>query len=145
MTVPFEVVTPDRVVLETEVEMVSLRGGGGELGILPRHTPLSATVKPGLIKIKFPEGEDYMVVASGFIQVLPTRITLLVDTAETAAQIEVERAERARDRAERRLADNAPDLDAARANAARQRALHRLEAVELSTRNGEVLKQRGSV
>lgn len=141
MQVAFEVITPDRVVLRTQVNMVSLRGGGGELGILPRHTPLSTTVKPGIVKVRLEQGEDYLAVASGFLQVVPDRITLLVDTAEIASHIDVERAQRARERAEKRLGDGGADLDTLRAQAALMRAMMRLEAAQMSAQNGEVLKQ----
>ncbi|MCY0875153.1 MAG: F0F1 ATP synthase subunit epsilon [Firmicutes bacterium] len=141
MDVALEVITPDRVVLRTQVTMVSLRGGGGELGILARHTPLSTTVKPGIVKLKLPQGEDFLAVASGFLQVVPDRITLLVDTAEVGSQIETERAQRARERAEKRLAEGGPDVDMVRAQAALERAMRRLEVSEMSAVNGEILKQ----
>jgi len=140
MQVAFEVITPDRVVLRTDVNMVSLRGGGGELGILARHTPLSTTVKPGIVRVKLAEGEDYLAVAAGFLQVVPDRITLLVDTAELASAIDLERAQRARERAEKRLGDGGPDLDTSRAQAALARAMMRIEAAQLSAQSGEVLK-----
>ncbi len=142
MTVPFEVVTPDRVVLTIDVDMVSLRGGGGEIGILPRHIPLSTTVRPGVVKVKLPEGEDYVAVTSGFLQVVPDKITLLVETAEVGSLIDIDRAMRARERAEKRIAEHANEADLLRAEAALQRALNRLEAAELSARYGDLIKHR---
>lgn len=140
-TVLLEVVTPERVVLSHEVNMVSLRGGAGELGILPRHMPLATTVKPGVIKVKIPEGEDYIAVSSGFLQVRPDKITLLVDTAEIGSKVDIERATRARERAEKRLADKGESLDGVRAEAALRRAVHRLEAAELSEKSGQTLSR----
>jgi len=138
----FEVVTPDRVVLTIDVDMVSLRGGGGDLGILPRHTPLSTTVSPGIVKVKLPEGEDYVAVTSGFLQVVPYRITLLVETAEVGSLVDIERANRAKERAQKRISEHGNEEDILRAEAALQRALNRLQAAELSGRYGELIKQR---
>lgn len=142
MTVLFEVVTPDRVVLSTDVDMVSLRGGGGELGILPRHTPLCTTVNTGIVRVRLGEGHDFIAVTSGFLQVVPDRITLLTNTAELGSFIDVERAERAKERAEKRLSDSHDAWEAKRAEAALRRALTRMEAAELSARYGDLLKNR---
>ena len=136
-TVPLEVVTPDKLLLSREVSMVTLRGGYGELGILPRHTALATTVKPGLVKVKLPDGsEDFIPVTGGFLEVLPTHITLLADAAELPEEIDVERARTAKERAEQRLAKPSEGIDVVRAEAALKRALSRLEAVELSGKNG---------
>ena len=140
-TVPLEVVTPERVVLNAEVQMVTLRGGGGDLGILPRHAPLATTVRPGVVKVRVAEGEDYLAVGGGFLHVMPDRITLLVDTAEIGSQVDVERAANARERAEKRLSERGAEVDVARVEAALMRARHRLQAAELSTRSGEALRQ----
>ena len=140
-TVLLEVVTPERVVLSHEVNMVSLRGGGGEIGILPRHIPLATTVKPGVIKVKIPEGEDYIAVSDGFLQVKPEKVTLLVDTAEIGSQVDIDRATRAKERAEKRLSDKSENVDATRAEAALRRAVHRLEAAEQSHKSGQPLKR----
>jgi len=138
-TVLLEVVTPERIVVTHEVNMVSLRGGSGELGILPRHIPLATTVKPGVIKVKIGEGEDFISVSEGFLQVLPNRITLLVDTAEIGSQIDIERANRAKERAEKHLSDKTDGVDVMRAETALHRALYRLEAAELSHKSGQLL------
>ncbi len=139
-TVPFEVVTPDRLVLSCEVSMVTLQSGYGELGILPRHTPLATTVKPGLVKLKLPDGtEDFIPVFGGFVEVLPTRITLLADIAELPTEIDVERARKAKERAEQRLGKSMDGIDVARAEIALNRALTRLVAVEMSNKNGNPL------
>ncbi|MCL6594402.1 MAG: F0F1 ATP synthase subunit epsilon [Alicyclobacillus sp.] len=141
-SVLFEVVTPERTVLSEQVNMVFVHTGGGELGILPRHAPLAATVKPGIVRVRLPEGEDYVHVTGGFLEVLPERVTLLANAAEVAHEIDVERAQRAKERAEKRLAQRTDDVDVRRAEAALQRALRRLEAVELSGRAGNILRQR---
>jgi len=140
-TVTFEVVTPDRVVLTQDVNMVSLRGGDGELGILPKHMALATTVKPGIIRVKLPEGEDYVAVTGGFLEVLPHRITVLAETAEVASEIDVDRATSSKTRAEQRLAERTSEDEMRRAELALQRALNRLEVVELSARNGNILER----
>lgn len=122
--------------------MLSLRGGGGELGILPRHTPLATTVKPGVIKVKLAEGEDFLSVSEGFLQVMPDRITLLVETAEIGSFLDLDRVRLAKERAEKRLAEHADDVQTERAKAALQRANHRTEAAELSVKHGEVIKHK---
>lgn len=130
LTVPFEIVTPERLVLEQDVRMVTLLGGFGELGILPRHMALATAVQPCLVRIRLEDGrEDVVPVSGGFVEILPERITLLADTAELPGQIDVERAQRAKERAERRLGQTAEDVDPDRAKAALTRANLRLEAV----------------
>ncbi|MHB1683153.1 MAG: F0F1 ATP synthase subunit epsilon, partial [Bacilli bacterium] len=95
-----------------------------------------------IVKVKLPEGEDYVSVTSGFLQVVPYRITLLVETAEVGSQIDIERAFRARERAEKHISEHGNEEDILRAEAALQRALNRLEAAELSGRYGDLIKQR---
>ncbi len=140
-SVTLEIITPERVVLSTTVNMVSVRTGGGELGILPRHFPLAATVTPGVVKVKVEEGEDFIAVSEGFLHVRPDRVVLLVDTAEVGWSIDVKRAEEAKQRAERRLAEKGTDIDTARAETALHRALYRLQAAEHSEKAGEWLKK----
>jgi F-type H+-transporting ATPase subunit epsilon len=140
ITVLFEVVTPDRVVMTQEVRMISIQTDGGELGILPRHAALAATVKPGVVKLKVPKGdsdltEDFLFVKGGFLEVLPERVTLLADTAELASQIDVSRAEHAKERAQARINQRAEGVDLQRAEAALKRAMARLETVHLYSAN----------
>lgn len=142
-TVLLEVVTPERVVLSREVDMVSLFSGGGELGILPRHSPLASTVKPGIVRVKLGDGEDYVAVSGGFVEVLPARVTILADTAETSETLDVDRAQRAKTRAESRLNQRSEDIDVLRAQAALERALRRLEVAERSQKSGSMLMQKG--
>jgi F-type H+-transporting ATPase subunit epsilon len=138
-TTLLEVVTPDRLVLSHQVNMVSVHSGGGELGILPRHAPLAATVKPSIVRVKMPEGQDYIVVTGGFLEVRPDRVTILAETAELASRVDVDRAEAARKRAEQRLAERRAELNTRRAEFALQRAVIRLEAAELARQTGAIL------
>ncbi|GLV14205.1 ATP synthase epsilon chain [Alicyclobacillus hesperidum] len=130
ITVPLEIVTPERMVLAMDVRMVTLQGGYGELGILPRHMALATAVKPCLVRIKLEDGrEDVVPVSGGFVEVLPDKITLLADTAELPADIDPARAQLAKERAEKRLAQSGEGAEAERARAALVRANLRLEAI----------------
>lgn len=129
-TVPLEIVTPERIILEQDVRMVTLQGGYGELGILPRHMALATSVKPCLVRLKLEDGrEDVVPVSGGFVEVLPDKVTLLADTAELPDNIDEHRSTVAKDRAERRLAQPTDDVDIDRAKAALLRAKLRLEAI----------------
>lgn len=135
-TTLLEVVTPERLLFSDQISMLIIRTGGGELGILPRHTALAATVKPGIVRVRFPDGsEDYIHTTGGFLQVLPEKITFLADVAELASQIDLERAERAKQRAEQRLSQK-DGVDVARAELALRRAMNRLETAEMARDRG---------
>lgn len=139
-TVLFELVTPDRVVYTGDVEMVTVKGGYGELGILPRHMALATTVKPCLVKLRVPGGEAKVPVSGGFLEVLPTRVTLLADAAELPEDIDVDRARSSLDRANARLAAGGLETEEMeRMLAARLRAELRLEAVDWAAQYGHLL------
>lgn len=125
-----EIVTPERVVFSGEATMVIARGAEGELGILPNHIPLVTPLKIAPVRIKL-EGDKELKVAvsGGFMEVRGDKVTILAETAELPDQIDVERAQRAKARAEQRLSDRHPDLDIRRAERALQRALTRLHVV----------------
>lgn len=139
-TTRLEVVTPERVLLTRDVHMIFVRTDGGELGILPRHAPLAATIKDSVVKVRLEDGsEDFISVGGGFLEVRPDQVILLADTAELGANVDVERAQQAKVRAEKRLSQG-QDMDVRRAELALNRALHRLEAWELSQKAGSPLK-----
>lgn len=125
----FEVVTPERKILREEVESVVVPGAEGYLGILPRHTPLLTTLKPGVVHYRTAGGKtERLAVSGGFMEAGPDRAVILADTAELASEIDAERARQARERAEKRLRERPPGLDVARAEAALARSLARLKA-----------------
>ncbi|OGD23597.1 ATP synthase F1 subunit epsilon [Candidatus Azambacteria bacterium RBG_16_47_10] len=100
-TIHFEIVTPERVVLQKEVLQVTVPTKEGEITVLPHHIPLISILKPGIIELKTPSGEKEIVaVSKGFIEVLRNKIVVLADTAEMAKEIDLDRAEEARKRAE---------------------------------------------
>lgn len=119
--------------------MVSVKTGGGELGILPKHAPLAATVKPCVVRVKTAQGEGYIPVSGGFLEILPEKVTILADVAELPQDIDIERAEAAKERAEKRLAQR-DGIDTLRAEAALKKAIHRLEAAELTQKAGHVFR-----
>ncbi len=122
-----KIITPERTVLETEnVRHVLLPAEDGQLGILPRHMPILCSLQVGRMRVDLPDESVHLATSGGFAEVLNDRITVLADTAEKAVEIDVERARRARQRAEERLRKREEHLDLARARAALARALNRL-------------------
>jgi len=124
------VVTPARVVFTDEVRMVVARGAAGDLGILPDHAPLITSLKTDVVRVQKNGRWQYIAVSNGFMEVKDNRTVILADTAELAEEIDAERAQRAKERAEERLRSRAADIDIARAEAALLRALARLKAAE---------------
>jgi F-type H+-transporting ATPase subunit epsilon len=124
-----EVVTPDRLVLREDVDEVVVPGSEGELGVLPGHTPLLATLKVGEMWYRSGSDRHYLAVAMGFVEVLPDRVTILAQVGERAQDIDVARAERAKQRAEGRIAGPTPaaDIDIERARIALMKSLIRLQ------------------
>jgi F-type H+-transporting ATPase subunit beta len=117
-----EVVTPQRRILTVEVESVIAPGAEGYLGILPRHAPLLTTLKPGVVYYRKVGGKtERMAVSGGFMEAGPDKVIILADTAELSWEIDVERARRAKERAEKRLRERYAGLDVARAEFALQR------------------------
>jgi F-type H+-transporting ATPase subunit epsilon len=128
-----ELVTAERrVVAEDDVDMVVAPASEGDVGILPRHAPLLATLRPGRLRIKKGGGETEMAVTGGFLQVNRDRVIILADAAERAEEIDEQRAEEARRRAETALTEAARGGSPAQVAAARlalRRSLVRLNVV----------------
>lgn len=129
-----DVVTPDRVVLSEEVNSLVAPGVDGYLGVLPHHAPLVTELGIGVLTFRPRSGPQTAVaVAGGFMEVGRERTTVLADAAELAAEIDVERARRARDRARERLRalqEGAEPGERAEATAELQRALNRLKVAQ---------------
>jgi F-type H+-transporting ATPase subunit epsilon len=104
-----DIVTVERQVLSEEVDMVIAPGIEGELGILPRHAPLITALAEGELRVKQGEDESAFAIGGGYLEVLDDHITVLADSAEHAAEIDIARAEEARERAERLLAEGPSD------------------------------------
>ncbi|AZR73995.1 ATP synthase F1 subunit epsilon [Anoxybacter fermentans] len=127
-TIAMDIITPERVVFSDEVEMVIVPALDGLLGVLPGHAPLITGIKIGVVKVK-KDGEEFLVSTSGGImEVHPDQIKMVVETAELPHEIDVERARRAKQRAEERLRNKTAKIDEARARAALERAIARLKA-----------------
>lgn len=121
------IVTPERPVVHEAVLAVSVPGKGGYLGILPGHAPLLSELRPGELSYTVANVTHYVAVSWGFAEVLPDRVTVLAQTSERAEEIDVERARRARKRAEERLSKPLDEeVDRERAQAALERAMARL-------------------
>ena len=125
-----EIVTPQKKVLSEDVKFLVAPGTDGELGILPEHAPLITSLNIGIMRIQ-QEGKNIkIVVTGGFMEVRNSKVTVLANAAERADEIDVARAEAAKQRAEARLAAKSPDVDVLRAELALKRALMRLKAVQ---------------
>jgi F-type H+-transporting ATPase subunit epsilon len=125
-----DIVTAERVVYSEEVDIVVAPGVLGELGVLPHHAPLMTTLEPGELRVR-KGGEEYsLVISGGFLEVRPDRIIILADAAERAEEIDIARAEAAKQRARERLTHPAPEVDLAQAEAALRRSLARLKVAE---------------
>ena len=127
---PFEILTLQKSFLRDDVNFVIAPGQEGVFEILANHAPYVFALKPGPLRLKMPDGADqHVAVGGGFLVVQKDRTTVLTRSAERPAEIDKARAQRAKERAEQRLA-NREDIDAARAQAALQRALARLAVAE---------------
>lgn len=127
--IQLEIVTPDRQVVHDSVSSVTIPGKDGYLGILPGHSPLLSELKVGEVVYTRDDTKHYLAVSWGFAEVLPNRCIILVQTAERAEEIDLARAERARERAEEQLKKASdPTVDPERARQAYERALARLQA-----------------
>ncbi len=123
------IVTPDRRVVHDSVSAVSIPGKNGYLGILPGHAPLLTELSIGELAYTHAAQTQYAAVSWGFAEVLPDRVIVLAQKAERAEEIDVQRAQEARKRAEDRLKKiSVPTTDHERARAALERALARIQA-----------------
>jgi len=128
-TIKVSIVTPNGPVYESDVEMVIAKAQSGELGILPGHIPTVAPLAIGAVRLKKAgsKQEDLVAVSGGILEVRPEQVTILAQAAEKAEDIDVERAHRAKERAEQRMREQkAEDTDFRRAELALQRAINRL-------------------
>ena len=126
--IELQVVTPERLLVHEEVHEAQIPGLNGYLGILPGHAPLLSELKMGALGYRKGNQWSYLAVFRGFVEVLPERVIVLAEVGERAEEIDVERAQEARQRAEERLKHPGdPDVDWARAQVALERALIRVQ------------------
>lgn len=129
-TLSVSVVTPDGQVLEDDYEMISCRAESGDLGILPGHIPLVAPLKIDVVRLKRNNEEEIVAVNGGFLEVRPDQVTILAKSAEKAVNIDVHRAEQAKERAAKLLESKEDSVDKARAELALRRAMNRINITQ---------------
>lgn len=126
-----QVITPDRVFYEDQVEMVEMNTKEGEIGIYKKHVPTTCILSPGILTIHLPGGEKKQAALhGGFAEILKDKVTVLAEAAEWPQEINVERAKQAKERAEKRLQNKTADLDVMRAEMSLRRALTRIKAAK---------------
>ncbi|CUH95497.1 hypothetical protein P22_1568 [Propionispora sp. 2/2-37] len=130
-TIRLEIVTPEKIFLTDDVNMVIARTTGGDIGVLPGHAPLIAGLDIWILRLLRDDGEQQLALCGGMIEVKPDKVTILASCAEKPEEIDVIRAEAAKTRAEKRLqAPQQGGIDVARAELALKRALLRLKIAE---------------
>ena len=131
--IKLEVVTPKGAIISDAVDIVTAPGFAGEFGVLANHAPFLSTIKVGTLRYKKNGTEEELMISGGFCEVSSNKITFLVESAERGREIDVDRALRAKERAEKRLLqarEHQEKIDRTRAEAALQRALARLRIAE---------------
>ena len=127
-----EVVTPEKVLVSQEVDTVVAPGTEGEFGVLPGHIQFLSGIVPGELRYEADGTRERMVLTTGFAEVSNDKVSILVDAAERASEIDIERARQAMERARERLGKGrgAEDVDFARAESALKRAIARIKVAE---------------
>jgi F-type H+-transporting ATPase subunit epsilon len=131
--IQIEIVTPEKIVVQDEAQIVMAPGVMGEFGVLIGHTPFLTALKTGPVHYTDAQGAEHFVfVSGGFAEALPNKVTILAESAERRRDIDVERARAALERAQNRVAEMRAkeEVDFARAQAALQRAIVRLKIAE---------------
>jgi len=129
-TFQLEIVTPEKIVVKDDAQEMQIPGKNGYLGILPGHAPLVTELAVGEITYRKEGYTHHLAVAWGFAEVLPDRVTVLAEIAERADEIDVQRAEKAKERAEQKLRSGDPEIDYDRAEASLRKAETRLEVAK---------------
>ena len=124
------IITPDRIFYEGEAEMVEFNTVEGEVGIYKNHIPMTMIIKPGILCMTNGEEEKVAALHAGFVEVLPDKITILAEIIEWPHEIDVERAEAAKERAQKRLREKNPKTDMVRAEIALQKSIARISAIK---------------
>lgn len=124
------IVTPERVFYEGEVSMVEFNTTEGEIGIYKKHVPMTVIVSPGIVTITEADGTKVAALHAGFSEILQDKVVILAEIIEWPEEIDVERAEAAKSRAEERIRSKTPETDILRAETALQRALARIHVIK---------------
>jgi F-type H+-transporting ATPase subunit epsilon len=126
-SIRLQIVSADRSLVDEQVDEVQIPGAEGYFGVLPGHTPLLALLGAGELWYRQRQEKHYLSIAFGFAEVLPDRVTILAEIAERSDEIDVDRAQAAKARAEARLAKPVVDIDFERARIALLKSLVRLQ------------------
>ncbi|MHB8126346.1 MAG: F0F1 ATP synthase subunit epsilon [Desulfitobacteriaceae bacterium] len=129
-TFQLRIVSPEGQVLKEDVEFLLLPGEAGELGVLPNHSPLIAGLHVGILRYNLNGSKKRVALSGGFVEVADNLATVLADTAEPGELIDLDRANAAKERAERRLSQRTSEIDERRAEFALRKALARIDAAE---------------
>jgi len=136
MTMQLDIVSAERSLFSGKVEFIAARATGGEVGILPRHTPMLVQLQPGEIRVKAEGGEEqFFYVSGGMLEVQPDVVTVLADTAVRAKDLDEAAAVAAKQRAEEALKNRSSDLDYAKAQAELAAAAAQLRAIQNLRKN----------
>ncbi len=125
-----KVITPERVFYDGEVSMVEFNTTEGEIGIYKNHIPTTVIIEPGILTITEEEGPKNAALHAGFAEILPDSVVILAEIVEWPSEIDLERAERAKERAEERISQKADKTDIARANVALKKAICRINTLK---------------
>ena len=130
-TIRCDIVSAEAEIFHGEAKMVIATGEAGELGIAPRHAPLITRLKPGQVRVHLPNGEEqFFYVSGGMLEVQPQVVTVLADTAIRAKDLDEAAAQRAKEQAERQLANRTDAVEIAQAQAELAQAIAQLQAIE---------------
>lgn len=124
-----KIITPERVFYEGDVHMVEFNTTEGEIGVYRGHVPMTVIVNPGILTISEEEGARNAALHAGFVEILQDKVTILAEIIEWPGEIDKQRAEAAKARAEERLRTKTPETDLLRAETALQRAIARINAL----------------
>lgn len=124
-TFKVSIITPERTFYEGEATMVEFNTVEGEIGVLPKHIPLTTVIAPGICTITEAESQKRAAIHAGLAEILPDKVTLLAEIAEWPEEIDLDRARKAEDRAKERLATKGENVDVLRAEIALKKALVR--------------------
>ena len=124
------IITPDSVFYEGTADMIEFNTTEGEIGVLPGHIPMTVIIKPGVLTITEKDEVKEAALHSGFVEILPDRMTILAEVVEWPGEIDLERAEAAKKRAEERIKSHTPETDMARAETALMRAIARIQVLK---------------
>lgn len=124
------IITPDRIFYEGEASMVEFNTTEGEIGVYKNHVPTTVIISPGILTITEAEGQKTAALHAGFVEILQDKVVILAEIIEWPKEIDLGRAEAARERAEERLRSKTPETDVLRAETALQRALARIHVIK---------------